>query len=475
MKHLLVCREFPPSPGGGIGTYSLHIARLFAEAGETVHVITQSWTGHEAYDLRMKAQGIVVHRIPFEHPGILRKRELKNPSASNPEAVTLFRSGYFPEAFSWLAAPLIKRLASEHGIDLIEAPEYEAPLFHYFNSRSRGASSRDPVCIIHLHSPTEDIAYFNGWQPGAYAARAAVMESACIRAANAVISPSRFLMDSVTRRLELPDRLRTVIPYPLSGRLGVLPGAIDEECKVALFLGRLEGRKGVLEWIEAATEIARRRDDVRFEFLGEVAIDSGWRSGEEVLRKRIPDSLRSRFVFHRPVNRDRVKEFLARATFVAVPSRWDNFPNTCMEAMAAGRPVLTTTNGGMPEMVSEGKSGWISPGTGAQDLRLTLERALNTPRNALKEMGDHAAKAIGSLCDPGKIVKRHLEFRKSVVEATGRSSEMLVEVENDARRVWQGDRRFEITAEGGNPVSYVLRSLARRVRRWRAARSVPDS
>ncbi len=47
MRHLIVCREYPPVPypPGGIGTYVANIARLLAEAGEEVHVIGPRWAG----------------------------------------------------------------------------------------------------------------------------------------------------------------------------------------------------------------------------------------------------------------------------------------------------------------------------------------------------------------------------------------------------------------------------------------------
>jgi len=47
MKHLILCREYPPAPGGGIGAYVWHISRLLAESGESVHVIAQAWEGAE--------------------------------------------------------------------------------------------------------------------------------------------------------------------------------------------------------------------------------------------------------------------------------------------------------------------------------------------------------------------------------------------------------------------------------------------
>src|SRR5262249_33511504 len=65
MKHLIVCREYPPAPypPGGIGTYVKHISSLLAEAGESVHVIAQRWEGASSAVTESHDGRLVVHRI----------------------------------------------------------------------------------------------------------------------------------------------------------------------------------------------------------------------------------------------------------------------------------------------------------------------------------------------------------------------------------------------------------------------------
>lgn len=43
MRHLIICREYPPTvqPPGGIGTYVHRLARLLAESGAAVHVVAE--------------------------------------------------------------------------------------------------------------------------------------------------------------------------------------------------------------------------------------------------------------------------------------------------------------------------------------------------------------------------------------------------------------------------------------------------
>src|SRR6185436_18396159 len=70
VRHLILCREYPPSPyaAGGIGTYVHHIARLLAEAGETVHVIGQQWAGAPQATERRHDGRLTIHRVPLDEP-----------------------------------------------------------------------------------------------------------------------------------------------------------------------------------------------------------------------------------------------------------------------------------------------------------------------------------------------------------------------------------------------------------------------
>ncbi len=59
-------------------------------------------------------------------------------------------------------------------------------------------------------------------------------------------------------------------------------------------------------------------------------------------------------------------------------AREDNLPNTVMESLACGRPVVATATGGIPEMVEDGVNGWLVPVDDAQAAAGVLERiALN--------------------------------------------------------------------------------------------------
>ena len=67
MRHLILCREYPPAPNfGGIGTYAFHISRLLAGSGEMVHVIAVLWRGAPRRLEELLDGRLVIHRISLD-------------------------------------------------------------------------------------------------------------------------------------------------------------------------------------------------------------------------------------------------------------------------------------------------------------------------------------------------------------------------------------------------------------------------
>ena len=56
-----------------------------------------------------------------------------------------------------------------------------------------------------------------------------------------------------------------------------------------------------------------------------------------------------------------IPSLLDAADGYVLSSAWEGLPNAVMEAMAAAKPVVATNVGGVPELVKEGKTGFIAP------------------------------------------------------------------------------------------------------------------
>jgi len=429
MRHIIICREYPPAPipPGGIGTYVLHISRLLAESGETVHVIAQLWAG-AVKKVEEKCHGrLIIHRVPLaDWESSLVRNPI--PSTRYREVKGLFQSSFPPQCFSWQASLLAESLVEQEGIDLIEAQDYEAPLYYLQLRRVLGSGpKRHPPCLIHLHSPTEFIVRHNDGDIGHHRFLTAKrLEDYSIAAADALLCPSRYLARQAEAHYGLVAGSIRVIPYPI-GDSPLLERDKDTwEQGTICYVGRLERRKGAIEWIDAAVAVAHEYPTARFEFIGTNCLGTDRISGKEFVERRIPEDLRTRFLFRGQQKRSSLPQFLTGARIAVVPSRWENFPNTCIEAMCSGLPVIASREGGMAEMIEDGRTGWLaangrSDGL-AEGLAEALKRALETPAVKIAEMGRQASVDIHRICDNQKILERHLDFRSQIARQGSKRS-----------------------------------------------------
>lgn len=418
MKHLILCREYPPAPipAGGIGTYVYHIARLLASAGETVHVIGQLWSGAPKEVESLCDGRLILHRVPVGSAESMRLcRSIS--SERRQELSGLHISRFPPQSFAWQAGLLAEKLVEEEGIDVIEAQEYEAPLYYFQLRRSLGRGpKRTPPCFVHLHSPTQIIVQHNDADPfHPYFLTAGRLEAHSIGAADGLLCPSRYLARQAERHFGLhPDSVE-VIPLPIGDNEFLDRDGETWEKGSIIYVGRMEGRKGILEWIDAAVSVAPHYPDATFDFIGANCLATERVSGTQIVESRIPRDLKPRFRFRGAQDRSMLSHYLRQACMAVVPSRWENFPNTCVEAMCSGLPVIASPEGGMAEMIRDGENGWLASGSHPEELAEALRRALNTRPEERALMGRNAAKDIRRICDNQETLGRHLEFRSRLI------------------------------------------------------------
>ena len=157
-----------------------------------------------------------------------------------------------------------------------------------------------------------------------------------------------------------------------------------------LYAGRLVVEKGLETLIRAWSSVP-----AQLQVLGE--------GPDEVrLRALAPDNV----TFHATVPGEQMAALVRSARAVLVPSLWyEPAPRTIVEAYAAGVPVLAAQIGGLPEVVEDGRTGYlISPGStdewAAAAMRLcddshSIELGANAARAWSERFGPEPA--IGAL------------------------------------------------------------------------------
>jgi len=101
---------------------------------------------------------------------------------------------------------------------------------------------------------------------------------------------------------------------------------------------------------------------------------------------------------------------------VVLPSRVDNLPNTCLEAMALGRVVVGTRGASFDQLIDDGQNGFLCDIDSPESLRAAVERALALTDAQRATVGASAARRIDEL-RPEKTIPPLVAFYEAAIGA----------------------------------------------------------
>lgn len=159
-------------------------------------------------------------------------------------------------------------------------------------------------------------------------------------------------------------------------RLDEFTGAAPYEHPRAyiLAIGRHVPQKGFDVLLEAYAQLVHAREtDVDLVLAG----DGSERANLEELAERL--RLKDRVHFVGRVDRRQAARLFLGCEFFVLPSRHEPMGIVNLEAMAAGKAVLASRVGGVPELVQDGKTGILVPGGNSGELAEGLRRLLSSP------------------------------------------------------------------------------------------------
>lgn len=148
-----------------------------------------------------------------------------------------------------------------------------------------------------------------------------------------------------------------------------------------LSVARLSPEKGHLLLLEAFAGVLAEHPEARLVLAG----DGPMRGEIEQAIARL--SLGDAVEITGWVDAERIKAELGRATALVQPSFIEGLPVVIMEAMARGRPVISTYVSGIPELVLPGKTGWLVPAGDTAALKTAMAGLAETDTATLTEMG----------------------------------------------------------------------------------------
>ena len=229
-----------------------------------------------------------------------------------------------------------------------------------------------------------------------------------------------FFQNSDDRRLFLDSKL---VRKHQTGRLpgsGVNPDYFAPRPRPEgpfcfLFVGRLLKAKGVEDFIAAAEKVKARHPEVRFMLVGPYDSSDPWSADKKLL-----NSAEERGIIEVPGPTDEIREALAQADCMVLPSRYrEGVPRSLLEAASMGKPLIAADSVGTREPVMDGINGFLCRPGDTVDLADKMEKMLNLSDTEIEAMGKASRKLVKEYFDEAIVINTYLQTVDDILKGRG--------------------------------------------------------
>lgn len=417
MKIAFITYEYPPDAAyGGIATYVHQAARMLYGRGHHVEVFTSSpyRSGTEIED------GLVVHRIVNYDFGSFAV-----------DIGQVFAERHATVKFDVLEGPEFSADAREAVRLVPEIPlvvKLHTPRFLVAQGTYDGLPMLTPMRLRMLAAKVLYHAYMlrRGSKPSWHYVLNYDVEAERLHTleADEIVAPSRAIGKILIDTWCLDKAKVSFIPNAYIPTHSLLNIPADTHTNTVTFLGRLEIQKGVLDLARAIPLVLRRFPKANFRFVGPAENSPKPNANmQKYLEHRLQHYGKS-VEFTGPVAFDKIPEVLSMTDICVFPSIWDNFPNVCLESMAAARGIVGSSAGGMADMLDFGQVGRIIPPRSPRKIAKAVIELLEDPELRMKLgkaardrlLGEYNAERIGPLQEASyirAIVRKRAKLARS--------------------------------------------------------------
>jgi glycogen(starch) synthase len=358
--------EYPPdTSGGGIGTYIFNVVRLLLVKGYRVSI----FCGTKESSYQIIKNNFSVYRVKADTKEDFRV-----------EVVNIFSKVHQQNEFQILESPdygadgyLIKQLyPSIPYIVKLHTPTYLINYFNnYFYQYGRHKNifhklNKLFITKIQRNLDGDDIEYRN------------------VKVANFIISPSRALAIRVSKDWRLKHSSIKILPNPYQNNIISLDQNSNFIGHRVLFIGKLSIIKGLIEFPIIIEKVLEQFPNVKFTFLGEDCFShiEGLSMKDYILR--VCNKHLSNIEFTGKLDYNETLNYLSKADILICNSLWENFPNIILESLHSGKVIIATKVGGIPEIIQNGKNGYLVPPKSAKKVAAKIIYCYKNPHIMMK-------------------------------------------------------------------------------------------
>lgn len=137
------------------------------------------------------------------------------------------------------------------------------------------------------------------------------------------------------------------------------------------FVGRLSEEKGIIEFIRSIKLVIADNPDLNFRIIGDGNLKS------QIMSYIVDNNLDSKVELIGWVNHEDLPRYLNELKLIVVPSYTEGLPNIMLEAMACGTPVLATSVGAIPDVISDEITGFLLEDNSSISIARNISRVLS--------------------------------------------------------------------------------------------------
>lgn len=216
-----------------------------------------------------------------------------------------------------------------------------------------------------------------------------------------IITPSEFYRKKLIEDGIKPKKIETIHNFVKINEYNIK----KENGDYALYFGRISKEKGIYDLIEAAQKI----NNLNLYLAGDGP------DFNDIKRIIQNNKMSDRIKMLGFLNSNQIKETIGKCKFVVLPSIWrDNCPYSIIETMAIGKAIIGTNIGGIPELIQDGKTGFLTKFKDNNDLVQKMKKLYSEEKLSLK-MGEEAKKVAGTLYTEENYYNRIIKIYERLV------------------------------------------------------------
>lgn len=387
--------------GGGLASYLSNVARILADHGHTVTVIVTSDNHNDAIQW---------------YPNVIVERVKNNGKSLPVPLYNLWRS--------WKLCRRVQNVNIRRKIDVVQYASFEAVGF--FCRKDIPAVARissDRVCwreykVLDYARQDMERRYLSD-----------KIEYAALKRMKYIYGPSYATAKIVSKRI---GQDISVIESPFYLKKTEFDDSVYKEKlegkKYYLSHSSMSCLKGTHIIAQVIEKVCSQDEEVYFVFAGS---DHGifYRDGRKESVKeyitRMAGQFSNKVVFLGTLQRETLFPIIENAYMCLMPSRIDNMPNTCIEAMAMGKVVVGSKGASYEQLIEDNVSGYLVAIDDVEGLRVAIDQ-YNLLSDSEKRKMSEEAKKITERFEPETIYNQIIDYYSIVLRRTGENNETII-------------------------------------------------